>query len=181
MAAIRKRLAQAEDGFTLIEILFAIVLITLGILATAVSFDHSRRTTTAGERLEVMAHQAEAEIEQVIALPYANIGTTTAPTNPGTGDVNDPNNYVTGSSYNYDWTDNTKVEVMVTGGSSTLLTSTAWDDGRYDGTIYRYVTWVEDACAACAGSQDYKRITVVVKATNRAKPFISSTIKRNPA
>jgi hypothetical protein len=55
---------------------------------------------------------------------------------------------------------------------------TSWNDGvRFSGEVFRFVTWVDDPC--CTGTQDYKRISVVVTSTGHA-PFINTTIMRKP-
>jgi hypothetical protein len=68
----------------------------------------------------------------------------------------------------------------------------AWGGSRLGGTVYAYVTWVNDtACvvphcttADAAVSQDYKRITVAVAASEPSmlsnRPVVVSTIVADP-
>jgi type II secretory pathway pseudopilin PulG len=168
-----------EDGFTIIEVLMALVLLTGGVLAMIGTFDASKRANNSSERIEVAGHIAQSETEKILALPYASIGTTSAPANSGSGNAWDPLRYVVNGppvAYAYDWSLPAVSEQVATGG--TLAPSSAWSDGRLSGTIYRFVTWVADACPSCQNSQDYKRVTVVVTVNGAParKPFIDSTV-----
>jgi hypothetical protein len=103
------------------------------------------------------------------------------PTASGSGDPKDPLNYVQGTSYAYDWTSPSTVEPLVTGG--TLAPTSTWQDGRLGGNVYRFVTWVDDPCPVCTGTQDYKRVTVAVTVTTgplRVSPFLATTFVRRP-
>jgi prepilin-type N-terminal cleavage/methylation domain-containing protein len=173
--------SSREDGFTLIELMVAVLLLTGGLLSGFAIFDSAKKGNHAGERIETAAHLAQSEIEKIAAQSYTTVGTTTAPAASGSSDPFDPLRYVVSgppAAYAYDWTQSAVTEPLVTGGTSTLAASSAWNDGRMSGTIYRFVTWVADPCPSCTAGQDYKRVTVVVTvngATGR-KPFITSTV-----
>ena len=186
MASLRATHSQAhtsppawisgEDGFGLVEIIVAMVLILIGVLSAFVAFEASQRADGRGERTATVAHRAQSEIERILALPYASVGMESIPTNSGSGDPKDPLNYVVNAlpGYEYDWAEPAKQEKFVNGGA--LAPSSAWTDGNRSGTLYRFVTWVPDPCPKCANSQDYKRLTVVLTTPGTAAPFISSTI-----
>jgi prepilin-type N-terminal cleavage/methylation domain-containing protein len=182
--AIARRLAS-ERGFTLIEVLVATVLMTIGVMAVVGTFDYTRRTTSSTEAHQVLAHIAQGETEAILANSYASIGTTAAPSPSGSGDPRDPLNYVVGGSpplYRYDWKTPSATEPIVVGG--TLALSNPWSDGRLGGTVYRFVTSVSDPCPKCAGTADYKRVTVVVTLTKgpaNVAPTLESTIARQPS
>jgi prepilin-type N-terminal cleavage/methylation domain-containing protein len=190
MAAMHKRRRQSrlkdDRGFTLVELLITATLIAVGIMANVATFDYTRRTTHNGEKLAVMSHQAQAESERIQSLAYTSVGHTGAPPT-GSGASTDPATYVnsaaTPPTYAYDWTSTGQTEQLVTTSNGctgcAVPYSTAWSDGRYSGTLYRFITWVDDTCAACTPTRDYKRITVVVTLSGR-KPFLTSTVMRNP-
>jgi Tfp pilus assembly protein PilE len=165
-----------EEGFGLIEVIVAMVLLVVGVLSAFIAYDTSQRADGRGERTAAVAHHAQSEIERIQALPYTSVGMKTIPTNSGSGNATDPLNYVVNSpaGYKYDWSQPSTSEPFVSGGE--LEPSSAWTDGNRSGTLYRFVTWVSDSCPACAKSQDYKRVTVVLTTPGTAAPFTDSTI-----
>jgi prepilin-type N-terminal cleavage/methylation domain-containing protein len=190
MRSLAARLRQEEQGFSLIELLVAIVLIAVAITATAATFDRTRQGTKTGEQLEVMSHVAQADTESIISQSYATIGVQSntiptaatpafTPTAPLSYIVNGPP-----KAYAYNKLNTSTTEPFVTElNDTTCVCNTAfsrtWSDGRYSGTVYRFITWVDDPCARCAGTQNYKRVTIVVTSTGRL-PVLTSTIKRLP-
>ena len=194
MAASRtlaRRLARAEDGFTLIEILVAILLLSTAVIALMGTFDHSRRTTSTAEAQGAAVQVAEKHLEEIAALPYDQIGLGAAPSSEL--DPDHPNYLVTNSSpasFQYD-PDAPGSEPLVTPGSVSNNRG-SWGSDRLGGTVYAYVTWVNDtACVAphcttadAANTQDYKRITVAIAADAPSalskKPVVVSTIVADP-
>ena len=194
MAASRtlaRRVARAEDGFTLIEILVAILLLSTAVIALMSTFDHSRRTTSTAEAQGAAVQVAEKHLEQIAAMPYDQIGLGAAPSSEL--DPSHPNYLVTNSSpasFQYD-PDVPGSEPLVTSGTVSNNRGT-WGEDRLGGTVYAYVTWVNDtACVAphcttadAAINQDYKRITVAVAADAPSplskKPVVVSTIVSDP-
>jgi prepilin-type N-terminal cleavage/methylation domain-containing protein len=184
MAATSDRCARArlrgQAGFSLIELLVAMTFMAVAILAAVSTFDFTRRQTMTGEQATVLAHRAEAETELILAQPYTAVGLTTAPAATSNGSPTDKVHNGNPPTFSYDWSSLGTTEQLVTaagaaGCGCTLQPVSAWTDGRYSGSVYRFVTWTADPCAACANAKDYKRITVIVTAPGR-KPFISSTI-----
>src|SRR3979411_3254384 len=101
----RQRRASGEDGFGLIEVIVAMVLMVIGVLSGFIASEASHLAGGRGERLAAVGHHAESEIERIEALPYASVGMKTLPTNSGSGKATDPLNYVTSgpAGYKYDW------------------------------------------------------------------------------
>ena len=60
--------------------------------------------------------------------------------------------------------------------------------GGESGSIYRFITWVDDPCDTnnptyCAGTADYKRVTVMVTQNNPdgpQKPLLISELVSDP-
>jgi prepilin-type N-terminal cleavage/methylation domain-containing protein len=185
---LKRRLAN-EDGFTLFELLIAMAVTAVGLMALVSSFDHSRDLVSVAEKTEVASHQAQRAIERVLAMPYAQVAHSVAPTNP-----NDPTstaNYVTGSTYQWDQgatgprSDN--LEVDATNGQ--IVNVTDWQDSasRLTGKAYTFVTRTGDLCSAAscpAGDQRGKRVTVAVTVNGPRplkKPVLISSVMINPA
>ena len=70
---------RGEDGFTLIEVLAAIVLLTGGILALAATLDRSRELTNTSEKQVAGTHVAEQALDEILARPYEAIAVTCDP------------------------------------------------------------------------------------------------------
>jgi prepilin-type N-terminal cleavage/methylation domain-containing protein len=190
---------RREDGFTLIELLVTMTLITIGIFATATTFSQTRKATDSGERLEAMAHRAQNEMEQILSLSYSQIGMSAADmttmTASGSGNPWDPANFInTGPPKTFvtDWKTpaQTPTENFVTNLSDTTCTcdKVAYQappqaGDRWNLTVWRFVTWINDPCTNCPSTQDYKRITIAVTSPYSANvpthaPYVVSTIKR---
>lgn len=65
---------RREHGYSMIELLVAITLLLVGILAAVGALDSARTLTAVAERQTSMAHRAQQELERVQSLPYAQIG-----------------------------------------------------------------------------------------------------------
>jgi len=184
----RTRRLASEDGFTLFELLIAMSLTALGLMALVSSFDHSRELVSVAEKTEVASHQAQRAMEQVLATPYAQVAHVTAPVH--SSDTTNPAFYVTGSSYQWDQgatgpqSDN--LEVAASG----LITNVAnWQDSasRLTGKTYTFVTRTGDLCSATdcpAGDQRGKRVTVAVTVDGPrplGKPVLISSLMIDPA
>jgi prepilin-type N-terminal cleavage/methylation domain-containing protein len=183
-----RRLAN-EDGFTLFELLIAMAVTAVGLMALVSSFDHSRELVSVAEKTEVASHQAERAMERVLALPYAQVAHTTAPTN--STDPKNPAFYVTGSSYQWDQgatgprSDNLEVDNV----NGQISNVTNWQDSasRLTGKTYTFVTRTEDLCSATgcpAGDQRGKRVTVAVTVDGPrplSRPVLISSVMIDPA
>jgi Tfp pilus assembly protein PilV len=64
---------------SLIEVLIAAVVLTLGVAATVGAFDSSRKLSLLTERRTAMAHRAQLEIERLQTYPYAQLAMVSAP------------------------------------------------------------------------------------------------------
>ncbi len=70
---MRDRLAR-EDGFGLIELLAAIVILTVALLTLVASFDSVAVSLRASSLKETASQLADGQLELYSALPYASIG-----------------------------------------------------------------------------------------------------------
>jgi prepilin-type N-terminal cleavage/methylation domain-containing protein len=184
-SGVRAALAR-EDGFTLFELLMAITVLAVGLLALVSSFDHSRDLVSTAEKTEVASHRAERELERILSLPYANVAHASTPAS--SPDSADPAYYVSGSSYQYDQgTTGPQSETLaVVSGGSIGASANTWNDGetRLTGKIQSFVTWTGDYCTAADRTRCAKRVTVAVTVGGSRplrRPVLISTIMTNPA
>jgi prepilin-type N-terminal cleavage/methylation domain-containing protein len=181
-----RRSLAAEDGFTLFELLAAITLLAVGLIALVGTFDGSRDLVSVAEKTEVASHRAERELERVLALSYASVA---HPSTPGSStDQTSPAAFVSGTSYQYDQgTTGPRSETLAVVPGSTVDTAPAnWVDSetRLRGKIQSFVTWTGDYCTTANRALCAKRVTVAVTVDgNRPlrRPVLISTIMTNPA
>lgn len=194
---------RLEDGFAVAEMLLAMLVVSLAVMALVSTFDGSRRLTTNAEKHDVVSAMANREVERITAQSWKKVALSTAPV-AGTTDPDDPAYYVSGGPcggptlpasspcYRYDWTDPTRVEPLVvdsTDGDPTANPQ-AWTapspsgGTRLSGNIYRYITWVNDPnclSSKCGGAGAYKRVVVAVTVSGVAQPTVVSTLVGNAA
>jgi prepilin-type N-terminal cleavage/methylation domain-containing protein len=177
---------EAEDAFTLIEVLVAVLILTVGLLGLIGAFDSARKLTLLSERRTSMAHRAQLEIERLQAVPYSELLMTSTP--PHASETTNPDYYVKeGSPPEYQYgTSSSEAEHLAIASleCTTLKTSCGvissaptgrecsnydgaceWKDGLLKGTVYDFITWHPDSCgesATCKPTEAYKRITVAV-------------------
>jgi Tfp pilus assembly protein PilV len=96
----RSPLLRANDGFTMIEVIAAAFVLTVGVLGLLGAFASSRKLTLRAERQSVMAHRAQLEIERLQAYPYSELAMVTAPAH--SSEPTNPYYYVVGSEYQWD-------------------------------------------------------------------------------
>jgi type II secretory pathway pseudopilin PulG len=187
LRALLRRLAGQEDGFTIIELTVALVILIIGVMGMFMGFITSQRASVIADRETSMAHIAQQQIEYVQGIPYSQIGmSATAATST---DATNPDYYVTGgSSPSFQWnrTAGSAEPLDVDTTTPGVVTPVQnWSAGRFSGKIYDFVTWTTDPkCSpACPSSQDYKRITVAVTSgTGSPHPvYVSSVVADPPA
>jgi Tfp pilus assembly protein PilV len=179
-----RRLA-AEDGIMLLEVLIAILVLTVGLLGLIGAFDSARKLNLLSERRTSMAHRAQLEIERLQAIPYAELAMHSAPahstetTNPDYYVNSNPTTCTSVGDGCYAWNaestseeeplvkleTGTGVYASPTGKScSTEVGACEWKDGLIKGNVYDFVTWHTDKNACKTAVNNYKRLTVAVTA-----------------
>lgn len=166
----------------MIELLVASLVLVVGVFALVGAFDSSRNLVTTSEMNQVASHEAEADLEKVLAMQFGAVGLEGgSPPAPSTVPTN-PDYYVSGSSYQWDQgSTGPHSDPLVLNGQ--LAHTQTWNDGqsRLSGTIYRYVTSISDPC--CAGSNYAKRVTIAVTITGGRglyKPVLTASIVIDP-
>ena len=186
------RLAYEEDGLGVAELLVAVFVITVGILAFSGTVDVSRGLTNQSELKQTAVHRAQRELDRIQSIGFKKLAHPTGTSFSLTGDPLS-SRIVSGSEPGFKWNRNSDgtSEPLATAGTGTVQVGpTAWSDGRFSGSVYRFVTWANDeACAGlilsplCPNSRNYKRVTVVVTAkgfSDPVKPVWFSALVSDP-
>ena len=184
-----ERILGEEAGFTLMELISAMLVTVIGVVALISTLDSSRELIGFSERKESAVHVAQRELEQIQSLPYADIGLNGAPAACASPcDENEPAFYVTGAWYRWNqrpWGEKCAAsgvprldcERLVTTGQVDPVREEIVENGptgsvRLRMHLQRFITAVDDDCvkqppnvAGCTGALpgDYKRITVAVR------------------
>jgi prepilin-type N-terminal cleavage/methylation domain-containing protein len=181
-----------EHGFTLIEVLIAVTVLSIGVGATMRVFGAAGRTTLSAQAQHVAVQHGQAELERLGTLAYGELALTGNPMQ--SSDPLHPGYKVSGTSFAVR-AGLSEPLVLVAGagatpkvepGPQTFAVGTA--GGTITGKLYRYVTWRDETCplSLCEGGENTKRLTVavVVDAAYRSStrpPVWVSTIVVDPA
>ena len=182
---------------SLIEVLIAALVLTVGLLGVVKGLNAAQAGTTDAERSAVLAQAGEEALQAVEALSYTNIADSSAPVKTTATDTTDPTYYLSscGSSTCYQWNasdpasaetvDVDTVNGAVAPGPSTGVvpapnatgcTTTSTTNCRLTYSIYRFVTNVTDSVCSqpgitCSSTTSYKRITIAVRNTSGGPPY----------
>lgn len=164
---------RGERGFTLVEVMMAAMIAAIGVGGVTTILVGSRDLVSDSERGTAAAHVAEREIERALSKPYVSLATKQA---PGTSaDPKDPRFHVSAAAggWEYRWDQPSGAPaspVLVDAAAGALDAETPWNDGRLNGTVYRFVTVYDDptvlndpsAAPPLLTNGEGKRVTVVV-------------------
>jgi prepilin-type N-terminal cleavage/methylation domain-containing protein len=173
-----------EDGFTLFELLMAITVLAVGLMALVSSFDHSRDLVSTAEETEVASHRAERELERILSLSYPDVAHPSTPA--ASLNSAEPAFFVNGSNYQYDQGPTGPSETLtVVDGGDIPSSPSNWTDSetRLEGKIQSFITWTGDYCTAGDRTRCAKRVTVAVTVDGPRplrRPVLISTVMTSP-
>jgi prepilin-type N-terminal cleavage/methylation domain-containing protein len=203
------RRVASERGFTIVEVLVAVFVVSLGLLAVVGPLESAGRTAKTAERTEQLVSWGQREIERLRTQPYADLGHTTLPSHEGSGSGdNNPRNpdfYVQDGAagertmlIKQDYNNSTSANVagtpangeeLVAGG--TVVSEEDFSVAGMTGQVYRFVSWRRENCTNCAATaangRNTKRVTVAVVAdeagngSGAGKPIWLSTVVIDPS
>jgi prepilin-type N-terminal cleavage/methylation domain-containing protein len=169
------RLIKREDGFTLIEVMVAALVLVAGAFASFALLRVAVVNTQRAKASQVALDRAQQEMEALRSLSNQELALTAAP--PHSAVALNPDFRVNGSEFalvrspvgNYKKLVLNGGELYGGGFISAGKVSpgpTPFTSGDVSGKVYRYVVWRNDtSCpeSTCPGTQDYKQIVVAVK------------------
>ena len=183
---------RSERGFTLIEVLAAVALISIGVAATLKIFGAAGHSVLRSERTDVGVQQAQAELDRLRTLPYGELAMKAAPSS--SSDPYDPGSRVADGSLRVRPDLSEPFVMTPADGEAAMVDATPKDfatglgGATITGHLYRYVTWRDENCpfALCPGNQNTKRVTVAVtldrdpSSNERRRPMWFTTIVADP-
>jgi prepilin-type N-terminal cleavage/methylation domain-containing protein len=172
------RPSTREAGFTIVEVLVAILILVIGALATFGLLTDAIRNTQRAKGTQVALDRAQQEIEALRSLPYQQLALTATPA----AETNrlSPNYRVLGGTFALVREPPSSYANMVVNGGKLygggfvegglVKPEESFSSGDVSGKIYRYVVWRnDDKCGTgCPGEQDFKQVVVAVKLDKRS-------------
>jgi Tfp pilus assembly protein PilV len=175
--------ANREDGFTLIEVLIAALILVLGALATFGILASATVSNQRAKATQVALDKAQQEMEVLRSLSDEELALTGTP--PPSTEEGNPGYRVSGAGDKFALrrgTPPTEYKLLVVEGGVRYPLDTIegakvspgptnFTSGDVSGKVYRYIVWRNDAScssATCPGEQDYKQIIVAVKLDPKA-------------
>jgi Tfp pilus assembly protein PilV len=153
-ALLRKRIGtRAEGGFGLVEVLIAMTMLAVGILALFAMFEAGIRQISRASTITTAGALADRELESFVAIRYDSIGLpdslVTAAATP----------YSSDPAYEANASDRVDLNACGTSPctSKVPVQTLSGADGR-DYRVDTYVTW-----HAVTGGRNTKRVTIVVR------------------
>jgi type II secretory pathway pseudopilin PulG len=154
------RLAVDERGITVVEGVVAAMILIIAALGVLQTFDAAARNNFRAEESQVVVNRLQAELEEIRALPFAEVAMDSAP--GSLSDTNDPRWRVSGSEYALG-RQGTNLQPMVIDAAQGGVSATPelFTVGDISGTIHKFVTWAPDPnCPDANGCEDLKRVVV---------------------
>jgi prepilin-type N-terminal cleavage/methylation domain-containing protein len=166
---------ENEAGFTMTEVLVAILIVSIGAMTTFSLLSAATRNAHRAEASQVALEYAEQELELLRSMESEKLAMTAAP--PHSSNALSPNNRVLNGTFALTRTPLGNYQNLVINGGSlygggeiaggTISPGpTPFTSGDISGQVYRYIVWRNDEeCSEsnCPGKQDYKQIVVAVK------------------
>jgi prepilin-type N-terminal cleavage/methylation domain-containing protein len=165
---------KAERGFTMVEVLVAIMILAIAAMTTFGLLSAATRNNQRAQASQVALEYAEQELEYLASLKDEKLALTKTP--PASLNAMNPDYRVSGAAFALDREPVGNPHEMIVNGRSIYGGGTVaggvvspgptpFTSGNVSGQVYRYVVWRNDErCGtACPGPEDYKQIVVAVK------------------
>jgi prepilin-type N-terminal cleavage/methylation domain-containing protein len=171
-----------QEGFTIIEVLVALFIVSIAAMVTFSLMSTATRNAQRAKANQVAVEFAEQELERLRSEPDERLAMTTVPSR--STDSGNPNYRIRGNEFalareplgEYGKLVHVGGEIEGVGTSEeggfivegAVVPSEKFESGDVKGRVYRYVVWRNDeACgASCPTQQDYKQIVVAVRLDN---------------
>lgn len=173
---------------TMVEVVVALLIVTIGTLAVLGLVDAASRNTFRAQQSQVVNDRLQSEVERIKQLPYAQVALdpTKHPLPTHSTDQTSPANRVCGTQFNLNPGDCTlqgadNQALVYNGGvnhdqgATGLVTGgtvdpgpTSFQSGDVSGVIYRFITWQQDASCGNCGQPYLKHLTVIAVLTGNA-------------
>jgi hypothetical protein len=156
---VAARLGRGEAGLTVIEVVIAGMILTVGSLGVLGMVDAATRNTFRAEQSQLVNNVLQREMEEIRELPYEDLALATLPAQES--GENNPNSRVSGTAF-YTNRNGTGLKPLASGGS-VAAGPESFEVEDVTGSIYRYVVWDNCPESTCNDGEFLKRAIVVAK------------------
>jgi prepilin-type N-terminal cleavage/methylation domain-containing protein len=162
---VRARLS-GERGFTITELMVALLILSVGFFALAAAASTGLRVVAEGRQREAATEIANGRLEHLRDIPYDNVALNSTLCTPAcapthSADTANPDSMVSDDNTQFDPGTGTYEDLVLdtTNGQVPHIESPV-AVGPILYNVYQYVTWVDDP-AGGSTPHDYKRLTIV--------------------
>lgn len=172
---VAARLGRGEAGLTVVEVIVAGMILTVGSLGVLAMVDAATRNTFRVEQRQLLNNVLQREMEEIKRLPYGEIALTESPV--AESGENNPDSRVEGTAFNTNRNGTGLKPLAYNGGSVNGETveggtvepgPTPFAIEDVSGSIYRYVVWDNCPGTSCVDGEYLKRVVVVAKLDSTA-------------
>lgn len=145
------------------ELIVAVSILAIVAVGFTASIALGLRGVAFARQQQTASDLATARIEHLRSIPYSQVALSSAPTHDT--DASQPDYWVSADNTSFDVTGSGAFEPLVTDtvNGGVLHIENPVQVGQTIMSIYQYVTWFDDP--SISGTQNYKRVTVVVRYT----------------
>jgi prepilin-type N-terminal cleavage/methylation domain-containing protein len=171
---------RKQEGFTIVEVLVAVLILVIGALTTFGLLSAATRNTERAKATQVAMDLAQQEVEALHSYSSEELALKSLPVHSGNSfspnyrvkaadgtfavdrqPVGSYKKLVANGGEVQGETDEEKSKIE---GGEVSPGPTPFENGDVKGEIYRYIVWRnDDACGKCGTQQDYKQVIVAVK------------------
>ena len=155
---VRRALLQ-EDGFSLLEVVAALSIMAIGILALAGAAGTASRMLVQGRQRQAASQVVTRDLEHIRNIPYGQVALTGNLSK--SADPEHPDAAVSTAGTGFDHDGNGSFEPLVVKSDGQVFHTEVLTVGSTVLEIFRYVTWIDDP--SVTGTQDYKRVVVIAR------------------
>lgn len=179
-AAIRRR-AGGDDGMGLVELMAAMVVLSVGMFGVASSLVFTSQAVSLNRMRQTAAEIAQARIEHLQNIPFTDLGTYQMTSGTAVSfvptqsiDPTSPDYLVSGTQYNVTGQSGGTLEDLIGSSRGVEHLQNPVVIGTTQVQIFQYVTWGD---TATFGFHKVKRFTVVVRYTQSPVAGVSQTLR----
>lgn len=160
---------RAEDGFTLVEVLVATLILALGATAVFLTMAAAIHNVQRSRDTQAAISIAQQEMEKVHSLEFAKISILVNASNPAPAHSTETASPLfrvnaAGTKFNLNRTGTAEEANLIESSSGEVAPTGTFSVNGVTGKIYRFVVSRNDVpCAGCGSGQEYKRVVIITR------------------